>query len=63
MVVAIQMIITFCKKLKYTRRIVLVTNGTGSMDADGLADIVSKIKEDSIELTVLYVCSSLDAEC
>lgn len=55
------MIIKFCKKLKYTRRIILVTNGTGSMDADGLADIVSKLKEDSIELTILYVCPNIDA--
>ena len=47
------MISTFCKKLKYTRRIILVTNGTGHMDPDGLGDIVSKIKEDNIEFIIL----------
>ncbi|KAI9672756.1 MAG: ATP-dependent DNA helicase II subunit 2 [Alyxoria varia] len=55
LVVAIQMIHSFCKKLKYTRKIILVTNGDGSVDDDGLGDIVAKIKEDGIELVILGV--------
>lgn len=47
------MISSFCKKLQYQRRIILVTNGRGSMDADDVEHIVSKIKEDNIELVVL----------
>ncbi|KAL1971063.1 hypothetical protein VTN77DRAFT_14 [Rasamsonia byssochlamydoides] len=54
-VVAIQMITTYCKKLKYRRKIILVTNGEGSMSSDGLDEIVKKIKEDNIELVVLGV--------
>lgn len=53
LVVAIQMISTFCKKLKYERRIILVTNGRGAMDADDVEHIVKKIKEDNIELVIL----------
>lgn len=52
-VVAIQMIGDYCKKLKYRRKIVLVTDGRGSMDDDGVDEIVNKIKEDNIELVVL----------
>lgn len=49
------MITTYTKKLKYRRKIILVTNGEGSMSTDGLDEIVKKLKSDSIELVVLYV--------
>lgn len=54
LVVAIQMITTYTKKLKYRRKIILVTNGEGSMSTDGLDEIVRKLKSDGIELVVLY---------
>lgn len=53
LVLAIDMIGKHCKKLKYTRRIVLITNGRGSMDVDGVESISSKVKEDGMELVVL----------
>ena len=53
LVIAIQMITKYCKKLKYRRKILLLTNGRGSMDADDIADIAKKINEDEIELVVL----------
>lgn len=49
------MIITHCKKLKYKRKIVLITNGRGRMNSENLEDITKKIKEDNIELVILYV--------
>jgi ATP-dependent DNA helicase 2 subunit 2 len=59
LVVAIQMIskATTGKlgPLKYTRRIVVVTHGYGSIDEEDLDHITSKIKEDGIELTLLGV--------
>ena len=54
-VIAIQMIVVQCKKLKYTRRIVLVTNAKLYMDAADLGQVTSKLKEDGIELVVLGV--------
>ena len=54
-VIAIQMITKHCKKLKYKRKIVLVTDGRGSMDADGMSEITEKIKTDNMELMVMYV--------
>ncbi|PYH40969.1 ATP-dependent DNA helicase 2 subunit KU80 [Aspergillus saccharolyticus JOP 1030-1] len=52
-VLAIQMIIMHCKKLKYKRRIVLVTDGKGPMNTDSLGEITKKIKEDNIELLIM----------
>lgn len=49
------MISTTCKKLKYKRKIVLVTNGRGRMNSEGMDQLIDKIKEDHIELVVLYV--------
>lgn len=49
------MINVYTKKLKYKRKIYLVTNGKGTMSSDGLSDIASKLKADNIELIVLYV--------
>ena len=53
-VIAIQMITKHCKKLKYKRKIVLVTDGRGSMDADDISQITEKIKSDEMELVVMY---------
>lgn len=47
------MIHSYCKKLKYKREIVLVTNGTGFTNGDGLDQITEKVKEDNIKLTVM----------
>jgi ATP-dependent DNA helicase 2 subunit 2 len=54
-VVAIQMIAKHCKKLKYKRRVILVTNGSSPIDADDMDEIVSKLQEDNIELVILGV--------
>jgi ATP-dependent DNA helicase 2 subunit 2 len=47
------MITKYCKKLKYRRKIVLVTNGQGYLDADDVSEITKKIKEDNMELMIL----------
>jgi ATP-dependent DNA helicase 2 subunit 2 len=47
------MITAYCKKLKYKRKIVLVTNGRGPMDIDDIQEITKKIKKDEMELVVL----------
>ncbi|KAI5792453.1 putative Ku family DNA helicase [Peziza echinospora] len=55
LVIAIQMIVKYCKKLKYIRNIFLVTNGRGSYDPDGLDEIIKQIVSEGIKLTVLGV--------
>ncbi|OJJ51346.1 hypothetical protein ASPZODRAFT_127412 [Penicilliopsis zonata CBS 506.65] len=54
-VLAIQMISSYTKRLKYKRKIVLVTNAEGLMNNDGIDEIAKKIKEDGIELVILGV--------
>ncbi|CAO1599934.1 ATP-dependent DNA helicase yku80 [Xanthoria calcicola] len=56
-VIAIQMIIKYCKKLKYKRKIVLVTDGRGPLDADpdSVQEITNKIKQDNMELIIVGV--------
>ncbi|KAH8176434.1 ku70/Ku80 beta-barrel domain-containing protein [Sarocladium implicatum] len=54
-VVAVDMIDTFTKKLKYIRKIVLITDGQGALDADDTSDIAQKMNDSAIQLTVLGV--------
>ena len=55
-VVAIDMIDTFTKKLKWARKIVLVTDAEASLDAapEDIKDIATKMNDSKIALTVLY---------
>ncbi|PHH72534.1 hypothetical protein CDD80_4472 [Ophiocordyceps camponoti-rufipedis] len=54
-VVAVDMIDVFTKRLKWLRKIVLVTDGRGEMDADDTADIAKKMNDLGIQLTILGV--------
>lgn len=54
-VVAIEMIEKFTKKLKYNRKIILVTDGEAPMDSSDIDDIAEKAKSSGIQLTVLGV--------
>ncbi|OQD77574.1 hypothetical protein PENDEC_c002G05822 [Penicillium decumbens] len=54
-VIAIQMISAYCKKLKYKRKIVLITNGTGTMNSEGIDEIQRKIRDDGIDFAVIGV--------
>ncbi|KAF3910167.1 hypothetical protein ABW21_db0200433 [Orbilia brochopaga] len=54
-VVAMDLIEKFCKKLKYIRNIVFLTNGNGNYEMEGVDDIIKQIKDQGIKLTVLGV--------
>ncbi len=43
------------QRLKYKRKIILVTDGMGAIDSDDFEDISSQINKLGIEVTVLYV--------
>lgn len=51
------MITKYTKKLKYIRKIILVTDARGSIEADGIEEIASKMKAEGIELMIVYVCT------
>lgn len=42
-----------CKKLKYIRKIVLVTDGSSPMETSDLEPIATKMKKEGIEFVVL----------
>jgi ATP-dependent DNA helicase 2 subunit 2 len=54
-IVAAEMIGELTKKLKYTRRIYLVTDGQGPIDGDDVEQISNRLNELDIELVVLGV--------
>lgn len=54
-VLAVEMIEKLTKKLKYNRRIILVTDGEAPMDSSDIGDIAEKMKRSGIQLTVLSV--------
>jgi len=53
--IAVDMIMKYCRRLKYIRNVVLVTDGRGEWDDEGCEEIVRQIQEEGINLTVLYV--------
>ena len=40
-------------RLKFDRRVIIVTDGYGYMDTGDLNDVVQKLKADEIEVTLL----------
>lgn len=52
-VVAVNMIEKFTKKLKYKRKVILVTDGMSPIDGDGFGDICEKMGELGVDLVVL----------
>jgi ATP-dependent DNA helicase 2 subunit 2 len=49
------MITEHCRKLKYIRRIVLVTDARGEMDGEDNSAIAKQLVQEGIELTVVLV--------
>lgn len=59
-VVAVDMIDEYTRKLKWTRKIVLITDGHGDLDAEDIAEISDKMNDSKIQLTILFVCFTLN---
>lgn len=52
-VIAVQMIEDFAKKLKFQRKIVILTDARGFMDGDDLDEISKKLNQENIELVIV----------
>lgn len=52
-VVAVSMIEEYTKKLKYNRRIILVTNGQAPIEDDASEDVANRLNDSNIELVVM----------
>jgi ATP-dependent DNA helicase 2 subunit 2 len=54
-IIAVDMIMKHCKNLKYSKKIVLVTNGTGPIDDDDIESVAKEITNNGIDLVILGV--------
>ena len=54
-ILGVDMLMKHCRNLKFTKRLYLITNGTGPLDADDIEQTAGMIKQNGIQLTVLGV--------
>lgn len=54
-ILGVDMLMKHCRNLKFTKRLYLITNGTGPLDADDIEPTAAQIKQNGIMLTVLGV--------
>jgi ATP-dependent DNA helicase 2 subunit 2 len=45
----------YCKKLKYIKNIILITDAQGDVNWDGSEDIAQQINQLGINLSILYI--------
>ncbi|KAG0292960.1 ATP-dependent DNA helicase II subunit 2 [Dissophora globulifera] len=53
LIVAMDMMTKFCKKLKYEKKIYILTDACGEINSDGLETIISNLAGDNIQLNVI----------
>lgn len=54
-ILGVDMIMKHCRQLRFTKRLYLITNGTGTIDVDDLESTATQIKQNDIHLTVLGI--------
>ncbi|KIV78563.1 hypothetical protein PV11_06207 [Exophiala sideris] len=54
-IIAVDMIMKHCKHLKYKKRLVVITNATGHIDADDIESTAEQFKNNGIELVILGI--------
>jgi ATP-dependent DNA helicase 2 subunit 2 len=55
LVVGLDLLMKYCKKLKYIKNILVITDGRGVTDWSQLDEIAQQINEENIKFSVLYV--------
>src|SRR5271169_3949182 len=55
LVVGLDLLMRYCKKLKYVKNIILITDGLSKVDWTDSEDIIQQINQENINLSVLYV--------
>jgi ATP-dependent DNA helicase 2 subunit 2 len=53
LIVAIEMIATHCRQLKYLKRIAIFTDNQSDIDWRDLSDVADLLRNNSIELTLM----------
>lgn len=54
-ILGVHMLMQHCRQLKYTKKLYLITNGTGPLDPTDIESTAAQIKQNNIQLTVLGV--------
>ncbi|KAI1615978.1 ATP-dependent DNA helicase 2 subunit 2 [Exophiala viscosa] len=54
-IIAVDMIMKHCRHLKYKKRLVVITNATGHIDADDIESTAEQFKNNGIELVILGI--------
>lgn len=54
-ILGVDMLMKHCRHLKFIKKLFLITNATGSLDADDIEQTAAQIKQNDIQLTVLGV--------
>ena len=54
-IIAVDMMMKHCKKLKYKKKIMVITNATGQIDDDDIESTANQFKHAEIELVVLGI--------
>jgi ATP-dependent DNA helicase 2 subunit 2 len=53
LIVALDMMTKFCKKLKYEKKIFILTDACGEVNNEGLDQITSALVDDNVQLNVV----------
>ncbi|KAK5074008.1 ATP-dependent DNA helicase yku80 [Lithohypha guttulata] len=54
-ILGVDLLMKHCRTLKFTKRLYLITNGTGKLDPDDIEEVAAQIKQNDIKLTILGV--------
>ena len=54
LVVGLDLIMKYCKKLKYIKNVILITDGHGHVDWSGSEEIAQQVNEENINLSILW---------
>ena len=55
LVVGLDLLMKYCKKLKYIKNVIMITDGNGTVDWGQVDEIAQKINAESIKLSILCV--------
>jgi len=55
LVIAVDMVLKYCRNLKYIKNIVVITDGQGHTYWTGVEDVANKINTENMNLSILYI--------
>lgn len=53
LVVGLDLLMNYCKKLKYIKNLIIITDGRGPVDWNGTEDVAQQINRENVNLSIL----------